>query len=104
LCASVFIRLGLFLRERKSVFKTLGDAIASKVRTCDKIASKTRTMVNCNEVLNVIIQAIHEMPCDEESVTSCNHITIYDEECIEEEDVEYAPAKLEEVMKATVDE
>jgi hypothetical protein len=43
------------------------------------------------------------MPCDGKSVYSCNHITIHDEECLEEEDAEYTLAELNEGVKAIID-
>jgi hypothetical protein len=85
---SDFTRLGP-KGERKYVFKKHGVVAASKGRTRGKISYKARTVVNCDGVLNVITQVTHLIPCDEESVDSCNHITIHEKEYPKEEDVEY---------------
>ncbi|XP_027122222.1 uncharacterized protein [Coffea arabica] len=87
---------------RVSVFQKLGPIIPSRMRRCTDLVIKCGIELRVREHTVVYTRP---KEYDEESVVSCNHITIIDGDSPkEEEDVEDAPPELEEGVKATVDD
>ncbi|XP_071932994.1 uncharacterized protein [Coffea arabica] len=90
------------LEEPSDCPHKFGSIIPSRMRRC------TDLVINCGTELRVrehTVMYTRPKEDDEESVASCNHITIIDGDSPEEEDdAEDAPPELEEGVKATVDD
>ncbi|XP_071924992.1 uncharacterized protein [Coffea arabica] len=90
------------LEEPSDCPHKFGSIIPSRMRRCTDLVIKCGTELRVREHTVVYTRPKED---DEESVASCNHITIIDGDSPEEEeDAEDAPPELEEGVKATVDD
>lgn len=75
-----------------------------------RMKRRSNLILSCGNVFKVKMETIiitrtqDNMEDDRESVASSYHITLHEENVIEEEDAEIAPPQLEEGVKTTIDE
>ncbi|XP_071939172.1 uncharacterized protein [Coffea arabica] len=90
------------LEEPSDCPHKFGSIIPSRMKRCTDLVIKCGTELRVREHTVVYTRPKED---DEESVASCNHITLIDGDSPEEEeDAEDAPPELEEGVKATVDD